>query len=111
MVVQGCIEGVLRFGGGDVSDGAVQALGVVPVDPFQGFPFDLCRRFPGTEEVDDLGLEQADDALGQGVVVGISDTADGCVDAGLGQPLGVLDRQVLAAADALLFVKPRSGPG
>jgi len=47
----------------------VQAFGVVPVDPFQGFPFYLAHRFPGAEEIDYLGLEQADDALGQGVVI------------------------------------------
>ena len=41
------IEGVLRFVGGDVSDGAVQALCVVPCDPFQGFPLDLSHGFPG----------------------------------------------------------------
>ena len=41
MVVQGCIEGVLRIVEGDVSDGAVDPFGVVPGHPFQGFPFEL----------------------------------------------------------------------
>jgi len=43
---------------------------------FQGFPFYLARRLPGAEEVNYLGLEQADDALGQGVVVAVTDAAD-----------------------------------
>ena len=53
----------------DISDGAMQAFGVVPVDPFQGFPFDLADGFPRAEEVYDLGFEQADRAFGQCVVV------------------------------------------
>ena len=48
----------------DVSGGAVQTLGVVPIDPFQRFRFDLAHRFPRSEEVDGLGLESADDVFG-----------------------------------------------
>ena len=44
----------------DISDGAVKAFGVVPVDPFQGFPFYLAHRFPGAEEVNYLGLDTID---------------------------------------------------
>jgi hypothetical protein len=83
----------------------VQAGVVIPVDPFQGFPFDLTNGLPGAEELDDLGLEQTDDAFREGVVVGIPDAADRGINAGLCEPLGVSDRQVLAATDALLFVK------
>ena len=36
-----------------------------------------------------LGLVQAIDRLGQGVVVRVADTADRGVDAGLGQALGI----------------------
>ncbi len=42
-VVQVFIECLLCFLWRDVSDGAVQAFGVVPVHPFQGFPFDLAH--------------------------------------------------------------------
>ena len=96
--VQAFVEFLLCFLRRDVSDGAVKPLGVVPVDPFQGFPFDLGDRLPGAEEVDDLGLEQPDDAFGQGVVIGIADAADCGVDPCLGQTFGVFDRQILAAA-------------
>jgi hypothetical protein len=45
--------------------------------------------------VDYLGLFEADEGLGEGVVVAIADAADRGLDTGLGQPLGVADRQVL----------------
>ena len=73
----------------------MQAFGVVPVDPFQGFPFDLSHRLPRPEEVAHLGLEEANDAFGQGVVVAVPDATDRGVDPGLCQPLCVFDLQVL----------------
>ena len=51
----------------------MQAGVVIPVDPFQGFPLDLANGFPGAEKLDDLGFEQADDAFGQSIVIGLSD--------------------------------------
>lgn len=86
----------------DVADGAVQSGVVIPVDPLQCFPPDLADRFPSAEELDHLGLEQADDAFGQSIVIGIPDTADRGVDPRLSQPLGVSDRQVLAASVAVM---------
>ena len=49
-------------------DGAEQAAVVIPIDPFQRFPLNLTHRFPWTDLVDDFGFEEADDALGQGIV-------------------------------------------
>ena len=43
MWVQGCIEHLLCFMQRDISDSAVQAPGVVPIDPFQRFPFKLAH--------------------------------------------------------------------
>jgi hypothetical protein len=57
--------------------------------------------------MDDLGLVEAIDRFGEGVVVRVADAADGRLDPGFGKALGVLDRDILAAADALLFVKRR----
>jgi hypothetical protein len=54
-----------------------------------------------------LGLEQTDDRLGQCVVIGVTRGAHRTLDTGLCQSLGVTNRQVLAAPDALLFVKQR----
>jgi hypothetical protein len=42
--------------------------GVVPANPFQGFPIDLADSFPWAEEVDDFCFEQANRAFGQCVV-------------------------------------------
>ncbi len=42
-----CIQGFIKhrfcFMRRDISDGTVQALGVVPIDPFQRFPFKLAH--------------------------------------------------------------------
>ena len=52
--------------------------------------------------MDHLGLVEAVDRLGQGVVVAVADAADRGLDAGLGQALGVADRDVLDAAVAVM---------
>ncbi len=56
--------------------------------------------FPWPQVVDDLGLVQADDALGQRVVIGIPDGPDRRRDARGGQLGAVADGQVLAAGVA-----------
>ena len=61
--------------------------------------------------MDDLCFVEAVDRLGESVVVGVANAADRRLDPGLGQAFGVFDRNVLAAADALLFVKRRYGSG
>ena len=43
MCVQGFIEHLPCFVRRDISDGAVKTLGVVPIDPFQRFPFKLAH--------------------------------------------------------------------
>ena len=48
--------------------------------------------------MDDLGFEQADDRLGEGVVVAVADRSDGRLDARVGEPLGVAQRQILRPA-------------
>jgi hypothetical protein len=45
--------------------------------------------------MDDLGFVEAVDRLGESVVIGVADAANGWLDAGLGQALGVFDRDVL----------------
>ena len=55
-----CIEGLLCFLWCDVSDGAVQAFCVVPIHPFQSFPFNLTRSFPRTKKVDKFGFDTVD---------------------------------------------------
>ena len=43
-----------------------------------------------------------DDALGQRIVVGITDRADGGIHVGIGQTLGMADRQVLRPAGGVM---------
>src|SRR3712207_2359773 len=47
---------------------------------------------------DHLGLVEAVDRLGQGVVIGIADAADRRFDASVGEPLGVFDGNILRPA-------------
>lgn len=48
--------------------------------------------------MNDFSFEQAVDRLGQGMVIGISNTADRWCDFGFGQPLCVFYRQILRPA-------------
>ena len=77
-----------------VADRFEQPTIVKPVNPFQRRVLDGIECAPRSARVDHFGLEQADDGLGERVVVGVADAADRGLDAGLGQPLGVADRQV-----------------
>lgn len=52
--------------------------------------------------MDELGFVEAVAGLCEGVVIGIADAADRRFDAGLRQAFGVLDRQILAAAIAVM---------
>ena len=68
---------------------------VEPVDPLQGGVLDLVEALPGATPVDQLGLVQPDDRLGQGIVIAVATGADRGDRAGLGQALGVADGEVL----------------
>lgn len=81
-----------------MTDGFEQPTMVKPVNPFQRRVLDGIECAPRSASVDHFGLEQADDGLGQRVIVRVTDAADGGLDGRLGQSLGVADRQVLAAA-------------
>jgi hypothetical protein len=48
-----------------------------------------------------LGLEEADHRLGERVIVAVADAADGGLDPGVGEALGIFDRDVLGAAVVL----------
>ncbi len=53
------------------------------------------KRPPWTAPMDHLGLEQAVDRLGEGIVIGVAHAADRGLDAGLGEPVRVAQREVL----------------
>ena len=45
--------------------------------------------------MDDLGLVETVDRFGEGIVVRVADAADGRLDSGFGEALGVFDRNIL----------------
>ncbi len=92
------VEIGLGFCGRDVADWLEQAAVVEPVDPFERCVFDGLEASPWAATVDDFGLEQAVDRLGQRVVVAVTDTANRGFDARVRQPFGVFDGQVLGSA-------------
>ena len=57
---------------------------------------------PRSAPIDHLGLVQPDHRFGEGVVVGIADTADRRLDARLGEALRVPDSEILRAAIAMM---------
>lgn len=58
----------LSFCGRDIAQGFHQALDVEPRHPFQRSQFDGIGRFPGTTSMDDFGLVQSVDRLGQSIL-------------------------------------------
>src|SRR5262245_15605580 len=77
----------------------------------RGGELDRLERSPRSAPVDDFGLVEAVDRLGQRVVVAIADAANRGLDARLGQAFGVLDRDVLAASVAVMNeASARHGP-
>src|SRR5215470_4877723 len=82
---------------------------VEPIDPIECGVLDIVELTPGTTMVNDLGLEQSDDRLGEGVVVRVADAADRRLDAGLLQALSVTNREILASPVAMMNHSPGSG--
>ena len=75
---------------------------VEPGHPFQRRQFHRFLGLPRCPAVDQLGLVQPVDRLGQRVVVAVALAAHRRLDAGLGQTLAVADRDVLRAAVAVM---------
>jgi hypothetical protein len=69
---QSGVEVGFGFGWRDVAGGLQQAAVVEPVDPVQRCVFDRLEAAPWSAAVDDLGLEEPVDRLGQGVVVAVA---------------------------------------
>lgn len=59
--------------------------------------------------MNDFGLMETVDRFGECIVVTVADASDRRLYASFRQRLGVADRQLLNAPDALLRVKPRFG--
>lgn len=88
---------VARFslGGRHVADRFEKPAGVEPIDPFKGGELDRLEGPLRPTAMDHLGLEQAVDRLGKGVVVRVADAADRGLDTGLRQALRVAQGEVL----------------
>jgi hypothetical protein len=86
------VVGVLEFGWWYVAAGFVEAPVVEPVDVLEGGELDLLGGPPRPARLNELGLEQADDRLGEGIVVGVADGPDRRACSCCGQPLGEGDR-------------------
>ena len=67
--------GSFGFGRRDVADGLEETSVVEPVDPFQRGELDGFEGAPWSASMDDLGLVEAVDRLGQGVVIAVADAA------------------------------------
>jgi len=73
------VERGFELRGWQVPEVAVQAAGVVPVHPAQGGQLEVLDGLPGPtagRPVDQFGLVEAVDRLGQGVVVAVPDRSD-----------------------------------
>ena len=79
----------------DVSYRFEDASVVEPVDPFQGCVLDVVESFPGSSSSDDFGPVEAVDRFSHRVIERIADGSDRWFNAGLGEVLGVPDRQIL----------------
>ena len=75
--VQLFIVSRLGLRGSNIANGLEEAAVVEPVHPFECGEFHCFCIPPRATTADDLGLEQAVDSFGEGIVVGISDAADG----------------------------------
>ena len=73
----------------DVSDRFQQAAIVEPVDAFECGVFHGVEAAPWAAAMNDLGLEQAIDRFGQGIVIRIPDAAQRRFDTCFSQPFSV----------------------
>lgn len=90
-----------RSGRSDPTHGAKLEV-VEPVDLFEHGERDVLDAVPTAAAADDLGLEPAEDALGQGIVGAVADAADRRCGAGFRQALGVANRDVFGPAIAMI---------
>jgi hypothetical protein len=101
-VVQHGVVSFLGFGRRDISDGLQQSPVVEPVHPFQLSELNGFKGSPRSAPLDHLGFVESVDGLGQSIVVTVTDAADRRLYAGFGEPFRVFDRDILAAAIAVV---------
>jgi len=89
---------VFQFRRGDVTDGLEEPAVIEPVDPFERRVFHVVQVSPRSFLSDEFGLVEADDGLGESIVIAVAPGADGGDGPGFGLALGVADGEVLDTA-------------
>ena len=79
---------------------------VEPLDPFHRRQLHRLEMAPGAASANDLGFVQPDDRFRERVVLAVADAPNGWLNADLGQPLRIPDREVLHAAVAAVNQRP-----
>jgi hypothetical protein len=85
------VEHLLELCRRDIADRFEKAALVEPVHPIQSGELHVLESLPRTFLADWLRLVEADDALGQGVIVAVAPGTDRGDAAGLGQASGIAD--------------------
>src|SRR5919199_2284874 len=102
----GCLElsivALFRLGGRHVADRLEGTAVVVPVHPVEGGVLDRLERAPRAAPPDHLGLEQANDGLGERIVVAAAGATGGGFDTGFKEPLCVPNRNILPTPVAVV---------
>ncbi len=85
------VVGGFELGWRDAADLVVNAAGVEPLDVAKQGELYALQTTPGLSQVQQFGLEQPDGRFGQGVVVGITRSADRGDGTDFAEPFGVAD--------------------
>ena len=93
---------LFSLGGWDVADGFEKTPMIKPIDPFERCELNSLQRFPRPAPTDHLSLVKTVEGLGERVVIAVTDTPDGWFDPDFCQAFGVFDREILAAAIAVM---------
>ena len=79
---------------------------VEPIDPFQRGELDGFKTAPRSTAMNDLSLVKAVDRFGESIVVGIANASDRWLDPCVRQAFRISDRDILAAAVAVVDEAP-----
>src|SRR5690606_1559643 len=96
------IESLLVLSRWNITDRLKKALVIEPPDPFERGELDVFESSPRPPLADHFRFVEANHRFGEGIVVRVASAADGRLDAGFRQPLGVANGEILHAAVAVM---------
>ena len=96
---------ILIFFRWNILAGGVQALGIIPVNPFESREHHVIGSAPRPFPIDELFLVKAVQRLSCRIIIRIALAPDRPDSADLAEPLGIADRSILNSA---IGVKPNS---